>query len=65
MGHLSGLFDAWCIILNNGLLDNSEKESEQLDAYYDSLPEIEQKAFRENNWKGVFDLTPMDNDWIS
>ena len=58
-------FDAWCIILNNGLLNESEEEADRMDAYYDSLPESEQKAFRENNWKGAFELSPMDNDWIS
>ena len=36
-----------------------------MDAYYDSLPETEQETFRDENWQGAFDLTPMNNDWIS
>ena len=57
-------FDAWCLILNNGLLNESEEESDRLDAYYDSLPEAEKNVFRDENWKGVFDLTPMENSWM-
>ena len=57
-------FDAWSIILCNGLLNNNEEEADRMDAYCDSLPEREQKAFQDENWQGVFDLTPMENGWM-
>lgn len=36
-----------------------------MDAYYDALPPDEQAAFKEENWQSLFDLTPMENDWIT
>ncbi len=58
-------FDAWCVILSNGLLTESEAESDRLDAFCDSLTLGDQKAFKEENWKRVFDITPKHNDWIT
>ena len=58
-------FDAWCIILNDGLLNETEEESDRMDAYYDALPPDEQVAFKEGNWQGAFDITHLDNDWIA
>ena len=58
-------FDAWSIILNDGLLNETEAESDQMDVYYDSLSEEEQEAFKNENWQGVFDITPLDNDWMT
>lgn len=56
-------FDSWHIILNNGLFSASEEEADQKDAYYDSLPVTEQKAYKEKNWEKVFDIIPFENDW--
>ena len=56
-------FDSWHIILNNGLFSDSEAEADQKDAYYDSLPVAEQKAYKDKNWEKVFDITPFKNDW--
>lgn len=56
-------FDSWHIILNNGLFSDSEEEADRKDAYYDSLPAAEQKAYKEKNWEKVFDVTPFENDW--
>ena len=56
-------FDSWHIILNNGLFSDSEEEADQKDAYYDSLPTEEQRAYKEKNWEQVFDITPFENDW--
>lgn len=58
-------FDAWCIILNDGLPGESEAESDRMDAYYDTLTPDEQEAFKNENGQGAFDLTPMDNDWMT
>ena len=56
-------FDSWHIILNNGLFSDSEEEADQKDAYYDSLPAKEQRAYKEKNWEQVFDTTPFENGW--
>ena len=56
-------FDSWHIILYNGLFSDSEAEADQKDAYYDSLPVAEQKAYKDKNWEKVFDITPFKNDW--
>ena len=57
-------FDAWGIILNEGLLADTEEEDERLDKVYDSLPPEEQKAMRAENWEKVFDLTPVNTEWM-
>lgn len=55
---------AWCIILSNCLLNESEEEADRMDTYYDSLSEEEQKVFRDENWQEVFNLTPKKNSWM-
>lgn len=57
-------FDAWSIILNNGLLSNSEAENNALEAEYYKLSEIDQKKMKSINWEGVFDLTKVNNEWM-
>ena len=57
-------FDAWSIILNNGLLSTSEEEDALLESHYDSLSPEQQQIFKSENWNRVFDLTPLHNDWI-
>lgn len=56
-------FDAWSIILLNGLLSTTEDEDRVLEAQYEALSPKEQKAFQHKNWEAVFDLTPIDNEW--
>ena len=58
-------FDAWSIILLNGLLSRSEEEHDQLEDEYESLPPEKQRAFKEKNWERVFDLTPIENSWVT
>ena len=58
-------FDAWGIILNDGLLADSEDESDKLDKIYDSLSPEEKNEFRAKNWEGVFDLKSVNNDWMT
>lgn len=57
-------FDAWSIILNNGLLSSTEQEDEVLEQKYEALSPAEQVRFKHKNWERVFDLTPIENDWI-
>ena len=57
-------FDAWSIILLHGLLSDTEKEVEELNAQYEALSASEQIQMKEKNWERAFDLTPMDNEWM-
>ncbi len=57
-------FDSWCTILNNGLLDDSKEESEQLNASFEAMNPVAQKVFKYRNWERVFDVSPLDNEWI-
>ena len=57
-------FDVWHIILNNGLISETEEEDSRQEAYWDSLTPEEQKTYRDKNWERVFDITPLDNHWI-
>lgn len=56
-------FDAWNDILNNGLIDDSKEESDQMEAHFNVLSRCEQKKYREENWLRVFDISPMRNEW--
>ena len=56
-------FDAWCIILSNGLLSDSEQEDSCLEAQYEALSPSEKRRMKEINWERVFDLSTLDNDW--
>ncbi|MBQ7220995.1 MAG: DUF3841 domain-containing protein [Synergistaceae bacterium] len=57
-------FDAWIIILNEGLLADTEEEDDELYRIYDSLPPEAQKEMRADNWERVFDLTPVNTEWM-
>ena len=56
-------FDAWGIILNEGLLSETEAECEELRRIYKLLSPDKQKEMRNKNWQGVFDITAFENDW--
>lgn len=58
-------FDSWNIILNDGLLSETEDEDEILEKTYESLSEDEKKTMKPKNWERMFDISPLDNDWVS
>lgn len=58
-------FDVWHIILNNGLISETEEEDTRQEAYFESLSPEAQKEYREKNWERVFDVTPLNNHWIT
>ena len=58
-------FDAWSIILNNGLITETEAESDALDALYDAMEPDQKRIYRENNWERVFNIAPLSNDWMT
>jgi len=56
--------DVWCIILNDGLLSDTEQEDRFLEAQYEALSPSEKRRMKEKNWERVFDLSPLNNDWM-
>ena len=56
--------DVWCIILNDGLLSDTEQEDRCLEAQYEALSPSEKRRMKEKNWERVFDLSPLNNDWM-
>lgn len=56
--------DVWCIILNDGLLSDTEQEDRCLEAQYETLSPSEKRRMKEKNWERVFDLSPLNNDWM-
>ena len=57
-------FDAWSIILMDALLSETEEEDKAQDEFYLGLSSDEQYAYKQNNWRRVFDIAPFDNGWI-
>lgn len=58
-------FDAWSIILLNGLLAETEEENDRLEILYEALSPDEQLKMKSINWEGAFDLTPKKNEWMT
>ena len=57
-------FDSWSIILLDGLLSDSENEDKRISKEYEMLSDREKEEYKHENWKRVFDITPIDNEWI-
>ena len=49
-------FDLWHCVLNDWNVDLTEEE-------YNNAPQTEE--YRHKTWQRIFDLTPIDNDWIT
>lgn len=56
-------FDAWCIILSDFLISDTEQEGCCLEAQYEALSPSEKRRMKEKNWERVFDLSPLNNGW--
>ena len=54
--------DIWCIILNDGLISDTEQEDCCLEAQYEALSPSEKRRMKEKNWERVFDLSPLNTD---
>ena len=57
-------FDVWHIVLNNGLISESEEEYDAQEKYWESLPPDQQTEYQHKNWERVFDISPLDSHWI-
>ena len=58
-------FDAWSIILLNGLITDSEQECDALENEISKLAGEEQQQRIHENWERVFDITPLKNLWTT
>ena len=56
-------FDAWCIILSDFLISDTEQEDRCLEAQYEALSPSEKRRMKEKNRERVFDLSPLNNSW--
>ena len=57
-------YDAWSIIMLDGLITSSVEEETALEAEYNMLSADEQKKLKYRNWERVYDLTYIYNDWM-
>lgn len=57
-------FDLWSLILLNALITETEEEEQELDKIYKALSPEEQLKMKYENWKRVFDVTPLENMWM-
>ena len=58
-------FDVWHIILNYGLISETEEEDRKQEALFDAMDSEHQALYRDKNWERVFDISPLHNDWIT
>ena len=56
-------FDAWCMLLSDFLISDTEEEDRCLEAQYEALSPSEKRRMKEKNWERVFDLSPLNNGW--
>ena len=56
-------YRAWGVMLNNGLLSDTEKEDGELGKIYKSLSPDAQREMKYKNWERVFDITPVEDEW--
>ena len=58
-------FDAWSVILADGLISETEEEDDQLYAVYEALPDDEKESMKSSNWERAFNLSPFHNEWMT
>ena len=56
-------FDAWCMLLSDFLISDTEQEGCCLEAQYEALSPSEKRRMKDKNWERVFDLSPLNNGW--
>ena len=57
-------FAGWNGILNNALLSETEEEDDKIYKIYEALTTEEQNKMKAKNWERVFDVSPLNNEWI-
>ena len=56
-------FDAWCMILSDFLISDTEEEARRPEAQYEALSPSEKRRMKDKNRERVFDLSPLNNGW--
>lgn len=56
-------FDAWCMLLSDFLISDTEQEDRCLEAQYEALSPSEKRRMKEKNRERVFNLSPLNNGW--
>ena len=56
-------FDAWCMLLSDFLISDTEEEDRCLEAQYEALSPSEKRRMKDKNWERVFNLSPLNNGW--
>ena len=54
----------WSVILNNSLISETEAEDIEQERIYQAFSMDKQREMKYENWKRVFDVTPLDNTWM-
>lgn len=57
-------FDLWSLILLDALITETEEEDNEIDKIYKALAPEKQLELKYENWKRVFDITSLDNEWM-
>ena len=57
-------FDSWEMVLLDALISETEAEDHELDRFYQKLSPEKQREMKYRNWERVFDISPLNNDWI-
>lgn len=57
-------FDSWELVLLDALISETEAEDHELDRFYQKLSSEKQREMKYRNWERVFDISPLNNDWI-
>ena len=58
-------FDVWHIILNHGLISETEEEDKEQEILFDAMDSDQQALYRDKNWERVFEVSPFSNGWIT
>ena len=56
-------YNAWSVMLNEGLLSDTEEEDNEIDKFYETLSPDARAEFRSKNWERVFNVTPLNDKW--
>ncbi len=57
-------FDLWGLILLDALISETGAEDTEFEKIYESLSPEKQFEMKYENWKRVFDVSPLDNEWM-
>ena len=58
-------YNAWHFVLNRFPLTKTEAEFDNLSNTYDKLSLKEKRMFMKQSWEDIFDVEPLNDDWIS